>query len=380
MKLGFDSKRLYCNFTGLGNYSRSLVKNLQKIYPENQYNLYTPKVKKTSETALFYENPSFQTYEAKTAFKSFWRSFSITNQLKKDKIDLYHGLSNEIPVNIKKSGIKSMVTIHDLIFKTLPETYPLIDKRIYDLKFRNSCVNADKIIAISNNTKQDIIRFYGIQPEKIEVIYQPCNPLFYDNIDNSESDNVLQNHNIPSEYILYVGSIEKRKNLKEIIEAYQYLQPEFRIPIVVVGGHKNELYKKELYGLIKANGLENKMIWVTDLKDNYSLKSIYQKATVFIYPSFYEGFGLPVAEALLSKTPVITANVSALPEVGGPASFYVDPNNPEELAHAITQVLSDTELRNTMINTGYEYAIQKFSPDRLTQQLMDCYKKTLHDK
>ena len=379
MKLGFDSKRLYCNFTGLGNYSRSLIKNLQKFHPENQYNLYTPELKRTSETAYFYDHPSLQTYEAETVFKSFWRSFSILSQLEKDKIELYHGLSNELPVNIKKSSIKSVVTIHDLIFKTLPETYPPTDRAIYNLKFRNSCLNADRIIAISNNTKNDIIRFYGINPDKIEVIYQSCNPIFYKKDDIKESDNTLQKYNIPSEYILYVGSVEKRKNLRGIIEAYQLLQPENRIPIVIIGGRKGKGYMKELNSLINSCGLENKMFWITDLKDNYSLRRIYQKAMALVYPSFYEGFGLPVVEALLSKIPVITSNVSSLPEAGGPKSFYIDPNSPEEIAYAITQVLNNTELRSIMINTGYKYAIQKFSPDRVTQQLVTCYKKTLHN-
>ena len=380
MNLGFDSKRLYCNFTGLGNYSRSLVKNLHKFKPENQYNLYTPKLKNTTETTFFYDHPSFKTYEPKTAFKSYWRSFSILSQLEKDKIELYHGLSNEVPFNIKRSVVKSVVTIHDLIFKILPKTYPPIDRNIYDVKFRNSCLNSDKIIAISNNTKEDIIKFYGIHPDKIEVIYQSCNPIFYENIEAEENESVFQKYNIPSEYILYVGSVEERKNLMGIIESYQHLQPEFRIPIVIIAGRIEKGYAKGVHDLIKSSGLENKILWITDLKDNYSLQRIYQKSMALVYPSFYEGFGLPVAEALLSNTPVITSNVSSLPEAGGPKSFYVNPDNPEEIASAITQVLSNSELRKTMTETGYEYAIQKFSSDRVTKQLVNCYENMLDNK
>ena len=378
MRIGFDSKRLYCNFTGLGNYSRALVNNLQKFHPKNQYNLYTPKLKSTPETTFFYDHPSFKTYEAKTVFKSFWRSFSILSQLKKDKIELYHGLSNEVPFNIKTSSIKSVVTIHDLIFKMLPKTYHPIDRKIYDVKFHNSCINANKIIAISNNTKKDVIKLYGIHPDKIEVIYQSCNPIFYTNIETEECGNVHQKRNIPSEYILYVGSVEKRKNLMGIIQSYQHLQPENRIPILIIGGKKGKGYLKKVRRLIKSSRLENKILWITDLKDTYSLQSIYKKAMALVYPSFYEGFGLPVVEALLSKIPVITSNVSSLPEAGGPKSFYINPNNPEEIASAISQVLNNSELRKTMIETGYEYAIQKFSPDRVTQQLVNCYEKILY--
>ena len=165
-----------------------------------------------------------------------------------------------------------------------------------------------------------------------------------------------------------------------IIESYQHLQPEFRIPIVIIAGRIEKGYAKGVHNLIKSSGLENKILWITDLKDNYSLQRIYQKSMALVYPSFYEGFGLPVAEALLSNTPVITSNVSSLPEAGGPKSFYVNPDNPEEIASAITQVLSNSELRKTMTETGYEYAIQKFSSDRVTKQLVSCYENTLDNK
>jgi len=380
MRIGFDSKRLYCNFTGLGNYSRTLVKNLYELHSKEAYHLYTPKVNRTPETTFFCDNTHFQTIVAKTFFKSYWRSFSIVNQLKKDNIELYHGLSNEIPLTLKETTIKSIVTIHDLIFKMLPHTYPLIDRNIYDLKFRMSCLNSDRIIAISHNTKNDIVKFYGVNSDKIEVIYQCCNPIFYENTRNTERDNILEMHNIPNEYILYVGSLEKRKNLSGLIEAYQYLKPELRIPIVVVGECKDKGYKKELYHLVRSNRLENKVLYITNLKDNYRLKSIYQKAMALVYPSFYEGFGLPIVEALLSKTPVITSNISALPEAGGPKSFYINPKDAEEIADAITQVLSKTELRRTMIENGYEYAIQTFAPAQVTNQVLNCYERTLCSK
>lgn len=378
MRIGFDSKRLYSNFSGLGNYSRSLVKNVQALYSDNKYFLYSPKIKKTPETTFFYDNTNFKTYLAKTIFKSYWRSFSILNQLKKDGVQLYHGLSNELPLNLKKYDIKSVVTIHDLIFKVLPETYPLIDRNIYDIKFRKACLQADKVIAISNSTKTDIVNFYSINPDKIEVIYQSCSPLFYKPIEQQESISLNDQYNLPNQYLLSVGSIQKRKNLKLIIESYQYLDPEHKLPLVIIGRGKQ--YKKEVIDLISLKGLENKVIWITDLKDNKVLRAIYQKATVLIYPSFYEGFGLPIVEALLSKTPVITSNVSSLPEAGGPNSLYVNPNSPVELAHSITQVLTDTKLRTTMIDEGFKYANQMFSPNRVTKQLVSCYKEILNNK
>jgi glycosyltransferase involved in cell wall biosynthesis len=377
MRIGFDSKRLYCNFTGLGNYSRALVKNVQALYLDNEYFLYSPKIKKTPETNFFYNNSSFKTYLAKTVFKAYWRSFSISSQLKKDGIQLYHGLSNELPVNLKKYNIKSVVTIHDLIFKILPETYPLIDRNIYDFKFRKACLLADKVIAISNSTKTDIVNFYGINPDKIEVVYQSCSPLFYEPIEHQESNSLTEQYKLPNHYILSVGSVEKRKNLKLIIEAYQYLDPDHQVPLVVIG--RGKTYKKEVLDLIASNELEKKVIWITNLKDNKVLRAIYQKASALVYPSFYEGFGLPIVEAMLSKTPVITSNVSSLPEAGGPNSLYINPSSSEELANAITQVLTNSELVIKMIEEGFKYANQMFSPNRVSKQLINCYEEILNE-
>ncbi len=377
MKIGFDSKRLFCNFTGLGNYSRTLLKNLTKYYSDNEYHLYTPKITNNTDTAPFINDINYRTYQSGSINKSLWRSYSIVKQLQKDKIELYHGLSNELPFNINKSDIKSIVSIHDLIFKVYPETYPYFDRKMYDLKFRNSCKNADKIIAISESTKNDIIKLYKIEPDKIEVIYQACNPIYYEIDESKDAKPILQQYGIPNEYLLYVGSIERRKNLKTIINSYEHLPEDLRIPLVVIG--KGNEYMIETKDLIKTKGLEKLIIWTNYFENNNHLKTLYQNAKAFIYPSLYEGFGLPVVEWLLSKTPVITSNTSSLPEAGGPDSLYINPNNAEELALAITKILIDEKFRNTMIEKGYQYAINKFSPAKLSEQMINLYHNTLYN-
>lgn len=377
MKIGFDAKRLYCNFTGLGNYSRSVVKNLQLLFPDNDYHLYTPKRRIDAETDQFYKSPDFHTYIPKTAFKSFWRSYAIVSLLKKDGIELFHGLSNELPANLKQANIASVVTIHDLIFKVLPETYPFIDRQIYNQKVKKACENADCIIAVSESTKKDIVHFYGINPEKIEVVYPSCNPIYYESAEIEDAASILAKYQIPSEYLLSVGTVEKRKNLKLIIEAYALLAPELRIPLVIIGGGKS--YRNEVIALIKEKGLEAHVVWIDKLKDNRHLQAVYQQAKALIYPSRYEGFGLPVVEALLSKTPVITSNISSLPEAGGPSSLLVDPNDASALSSAISQVLTDEDLRNQMIKEGYAYAWETFAPDKLTQQLEELYIRVLRN-
>ncbi len=370
MRIGFDAKRLYCNFTGLGNYSRTILKNLKDFFPEHEYHLYTPEIRINPQTDYFLSGSGFHTFSPENK-KLFWRSHGITNQLKQDRIQIYHGLSNELPANIRKANIKSVVTIHDLIFRIIPQTYPFIDRKIYNLKARYSCRNADTIIAISNNTKNDIIKFYDVDPEKISVVYQSCNPLFYKNENQYNTETIRKKYHLPHEYILSVGTIEKRKNLGLIIKSYQHLSPEMTLPLVVVG--KAKKYIKEVIELIKSYHLENKVIWISQIEDIHDLQSIYQNAEMLVYPSLYEGFGLPVVEALLCRIPVITSNVSSMPEAGGPGSLYINPDDPEEVAGAIRKILESPSLKEKMIREGYSYAVKKFSPEITSHDLIKLY-------
>ncbi len=374
MKIGYDAKRLYSNFTGLGNYSRTLVKNFQNQFPENDYYLYTTKVVNDPETEQFSNSKNFITRISTAIFKSRWRSYAISKQLQKDNIDLYHGLSHEIPFTLKKMGIKSVVTIHDLIFKIYPETYKTVDRKIYEKKFKYSCENADRIVAISESTKQDIIKYYNINPNKIDVVYQSCDPIYFTPISEKDTTEVANKYQLPSKFLLSVGSIIERKNIKVIIESYAHLAPENRIPVVIVGNGKE--YKTEMKALIQSLKLEPHFNWIDNVKSTQDLKAMYHLAFALIYPSIYEGFGLPVAEALLCKTPVITSNVSSLPEAGGPSTLYIDPTNPQELAEKITLLVNDDDLRQKMINSGYEYATNHFLGEQSAKKLMNSYIKT----
>lgn len=370
MKIGFDAKRIFTNSTGLGNYSRSLVSNLQHYFPEHQYHLFSPEARHTEQSASFLHSGNFHIHQSKTRLKSYWRSFSIVKDLAGAGIELYHGLSNELPHHLHREGIKSVVTIHDLIFKIYPETYSLSERLIYDRKFRYACQHADRIVAISENTKQDIVRLYDIDDSKIEVVYQTCNPLFYTLRSTDENKEVLRLLNLPQEYFLYVGSVEERKNLKLIIAAMQQLPERERIPLVIVG--RGGDYKTTCKQLIARQGLEQYFIWL-ELKDNLQLQSLYQCAAALIYPSFYEGFGLPVAEALLSKTPVITAATSSLKEAGGPGAFYIHPEKAEELSAAMLHILRPDDTINDRREKGYAYAHETFAPEVLTGQLIRLY-------
>lgn len=370
LRIGFDGKRAANNLTGLGNYSRSLIEALSKQFPENQYLVYSPKVKSSRQIDAFFEAENIQ-LKLPINGTFLWRSLNILKDLLRDKVQVFHGLSHEIPFAIQHTKIKSIVTIHDLIFLRYPQYYKFIDRKLYEWKSRSACKRAGQIIAISEKTKADIIEFYGINPEKIEVIYQSCDDSFKTAFPQTTLDKIRTTYKLPQKYLLNVGTIENRKNLKLIVQALKDVNEEYKL--VVIG--KKTAYFKEVEKEIKLLGLGDRIIFLKNIPFA-DLPGIYQMASVFVYPSFYEGFGIPIIEALYSGIPTIAAIGSCLEEAGGPDSIYVNPNDPEGLSAEITRVLSSSTLQNEMKEKGLEF-VQKFNSPLVTQQLMHCYQKVL---
>lgn len=364
MQIGYDAKRYFNNLSGLGNYSRDLVRIMQTHYPENNYLLYTPRRPKHLPAALNVRFPEHGLLNK--LLPSYWRSKGIVADLKRDAIDLFHGLSGEIPVGLQKTGVKSVVSIHDLIFLRLPELYKPIDRFIYTKKFKYAAQQADKIVAISQQTKADLIEFFGTSPEKIDVIYQGCHPAFKQEISTEEAQRIRQKYHLPKDYILNVGSIEPRKNALQIVKAIR----ELDIPLVIVG--KETAYWDKIKEYIAAHHLSNRVLF-PKVDSMLDLAVLYKQASLFVYPSSYEGFGIPIIEALYSGTPVITSKSGVFPEAAGPSSYFIDPDNVEEMTHAITHVLSSTDKQQEMRENGRLY-VQQFDDDVLAKQWMACYK------
>jgi glycosyltransferase involved in cell wall biosynthesis len=372
MRIGFDAKRAFFNKSGLGSYSRNLIQGLADKYPENEYLLYTPALNpelfEPTEESIRIQSPKRLIHRM---FGSYWRSFYLSKQLPKDNLDIYHGLSHEIPYGFPKKQVKSIVTIHDLIFLRLPHMYRLIDRTIYEQKFRYSCQTADRIVAVSRQTADDIVEFFGIAPEKIDVVYQGCNVVFNTEVSLIEKEILRMKYLLPKSFILYVGTIEERKNLLTLIKAMHYGKIE--MPLVVIGKHTP--YLNKIIEFIERHSLIN--IIFCDVVQNQDLPGIYQLADLFVYPSIFEGFGIPILEALYSRVPVITSASSSMTEVGGNYTVYVDPNNVEEMAAAIKKVLQDRELQEKMITEGYRHA-RSFDAEKVTANMMQVYNKVIH--
>ena len=362
MRIGFDAKRLYNNFTGLGNHSRTTIDILTAEFPDNEYYLYTPKVKLNDVTRPYLEREGCRTIQPNGLMRgSAWRTYGLVSDLKSDGIELFHGLSNEMPAGMFHSGIASVVTIHDVAFRTFPDMYHWIDRKIYNRKWQYACNHADRIIAISECTKMDVLKFYNVPEHKVSVVYQPVSPCYYTPVER-DSD--------VSPYMLYVGSVNSRKNLLGIVKAMELMPKDLQVPLKVVGG--GGAYKQTVMEYIATHNMEHLFEW-TETMNNSELQRLYTNALLLVYPSFYEGFGLPVVEAQLCGCPVVTSNVSSLPEAGGPYALQADPNSPEDICNQMVKLLTDEEFRHARSDGGRQYAMQTFHPSVLARQLMGIY-------
>lgn len=369
MLIAYDAKRVLHNFTGLGNYSRFVITNMRQFFPENTYRLFADSLTFSEKLEPEFKDESL--YVTNKEHKKLWRSWRIIQDIQKEKVDIYHGLSNELPFHINKTRTKSVVTIHDLIFLKYPQFYPLLDRVIYNLKAKYACKVADKIVAVSECTKKDIIDYYQISPEKIEVVYQGCFSIFKQKRSKEEITEIKRKHALPDHYLLSVGSIEERKNLLLVLKAIKEIP---NIHLVAIGKQQKK-YAKVLNAHISKYGLTGRV----HLKSGIplaDLPAIYQGAAVFVYPSLYEGFGIPILEALCSGIPVIGATGSCLEEAGGAHSIYVNPHDEQELVMQLHRLLSNQELADKMINEGYKYST-RFSDEACTKNMMKVYQSLL---
>lgn len=368
MRIGYDAKRLFCNHRGLGNYSRDLIRILNEYYPENQYDLYTPKIKidvpvNPRNTHIIQPSGIYKILPS-----SVWRSVGLKSEIKQMGDEIFHGLSQELPIGIEKLAVKKVITFHDAIFIRYPELYPSSYRKVFTMKNMQSCKIADRIIAISEQSKRDAIDFFHADPAKIDVVYQGCNNIFRQKFTSDEIHQVKIKYNLPSDYLLFVGAIEPRKNIAAILQAIY--REKVEVPLIVVGRRTD--YAQELLKLIAELGLSRQVYFLHNVETK-DLPILYQLAQLFVYPSIFEGFGIPILEALCSQTPVITSTGSCFEETGGANSLYVNPQNAEEIGVAIQTVLTDSTLQNTMKRKGLLFS-EKFTDDKIADRLMITYR------
>ena len=375
MIIGFDAKRIVRNGTGLGSYSRTLVNNLIVQCPEDtELRLYAPDkgidaLRNQIKSGVTWCYPSLFSplfSLLSPLMKPYWRSHGIVNDLKRDGVEVFHGLSGELPIGLRKAGIKGVVTIHDLIFLRHPEWYNPVDVMFYKWKFHKTLKEATKIIAISECTKRDIIHYGDIDPERIEIIYQSFSPQFkqnsspQNNTASEENSSLFTLNSSLKRYILSVGTVEERKNLGLAVKALDYLPDN--VHLVAVGrqtDYAKSLPKHPRLHLMGQLPIEE-------------LTALYDGAEAFVYPSRYEGFGIPIIEAISRGLPVVACTGSCLEEAGGPDSIYVDPDDAQAMANAIKSVLKGAPDREQRIERSKEY-IKRFEGNDVAAQVMQLY-------
>ena len=368
MKVGFDAKRAFLNSSGLGNYSRNTLNALRDYFPDHQYVLFTPGINEE----LFTNYNEFDVISPDSSvskiFKSLWRSFSVSRQLKNHELDVFHGLSNELPEGIHKTDVPAIVTIHDLIFMEFPQFYKSIDRKIYYAKVKYACGAAKKIIAISTQTKDDLIKYFKVDPAKIEVVFQSVSPVFFE---PKETGDLFKKYELKKDYILSVGTIEPRKNPMAVLKAVK--EKKLDVQVVFVG--KPTDYSFELLKFVSDNKMDEQVKLLSNIPRK-ELAGLYRNAQLSVYLSIYEGFGLPVIEAMASGCPVITSNVSCLPETAGDAAILCSPSNEEELGKQIRDILTSDVNRKALIQKGNERA-KLFHPEYFSQKMISLYSELL---
>ena len=377
MKIGFDAKRVFSNFTGLGNYSRFVVRALSTHYPQHEYWLYAPKEPQHPEAEELVKQANIRVGLPSSTIKSlklgaFWRSVSLGKVASKNKVQLLHGLSNELPFG-KSAKLKKIVTIHDLLFVRYPQLYKLLDIGIYKQKTRWACRQADKVIAVSQQTANDLVEFLHVPEEKIEVVYQGCHQSFRKEYESYVLDRISTKYKLPQDFILNVGTIEERKNALLIVKALAALKNKLSMPLVIVG--KATAYKEEIIKYARQHDLLDRVYFRHDVTFE-DLPKVYQLSEMFVYPSVFEGFGIPILEALCSRVPVISSQGSCFAEAGGPNSIYVNPTSAEELAEAILRIINNPTMGTKMIIDGVAHSL-KFEENKIAKDLMEVYEKTL---
>ena len=364
MKIAFDAKRAFNNLTGLGNYSRSVITSISSILKKDKLYLATPKLTNHIFKA---DHKNIKIITPRKFYnKHYWRFRGINPQLDNLNIDIYHGLSNEIPY---KMNIKSVVTIHDLLFLKYPSFYNYIDRKIYYIKSKLACEYANKIIATSKQTKADIINYFNINEDKIHVIYQSCNQAFI-NHSNDHTYDTFNQKELKDPFILYVGSIEKRKNLIFLLKAIKKIK---EIKLICVGKKGN--YYQKVAQFIDHNQLKHKVKFL-NIHDSEKLAHIYRHSRGLVYPSIDEGFGIPIIEGMYSKIPVITSNQPIFKEIGGAHSYYFEKDNLNSLIETIKSVWLDSIERNSRIEKNFNY-VQKFNEMEQARQIIQLYKSIL---
>jgi glycosyltransferase involved in cell wall biosynthesis len=351
---------------GISWYIHNLLEHLPQVDPQIAYTVFASNWRLGDVPGLHLRISPLPTH--RPPVRIFWEQVIQPYALRRSRADLCHGPAF---VGAVVSACPLVVTVHDLSFLLYPEAFRTLNRLYLKTFTRQSVRRAKRVIAVSDSTKRDLVRYYGIAPTKVDVIYNGVDGSFHP-LPAEHVDAFREERHLPDRFILFVGTLEPRKNVANLIQAYAQLPPD-RPPLMLIGG-RGWLYD-EIYERIEALNLSDEIQFVGYVPPD-DLPWWYNAAELFVYPSLYEGFGLPPLEAMACGTPVITSSSSSLPEVVGQAGMLVDPNDSQMLADAMQHVLSDTDARTRMKAAGVERA-KGFSWEQTARHTLGSYRLAL---
>lgn len=375
MIIGYDAKRAFRNNSGLGNYSRMVIGGVcREGHGMVKSLLFTPTTK-GRHTHYFDDIQEVEVRQPRGLWAmagGLWRSVWSGLCVRREGVDIYHGLSHELPFFLG-NGVKKVVTMHDLIVRRYPEFFKPVDRIIHRLKMRHACRVADMVIAISEQTKCDLVDLMHVPEEKIRVVYQSCDPIFWNppSATLPPSPSAVQ---LPERYIIAVGTVEERKNQVAAVRALALLPED--VCLVVVGRPRGN-YPQQVRRVAKELGVDHRVIFLQNAAFS-DFPALYRGAVASVYMSVFEGFGIPVLESLCCDCPVVTSNVSSMPEAGGDAALYAAPDDYRTLAAHLSRLLSDPAFRTSQIEKGRTQRL-KFVPEKVSQDMLALYRSLLHD-
>lgn len=357
MKIGIDGSRAFLKQkTGIEQYSFEVIKHLKDKLDGHQVILY---VKSDASLEGFVAPENWRIKAIK--WKYFWTQAGLSLEMLLCPVDVLFVPSHTVPLISPKNTV---VTIHGLEYEILPSAYYFWERLYMRLSIKNSCRWANKIIAVSENTKKDLAALYRVPEDKIKVVYEGVS-------ERSQISN--PNFQIDEKILLFVGRLEERKNVAGIIRAFGILKEKYKIPhkLILAGkfGYEKERIRKEIDNsdfrsdIILAGFVSEKEKW-----------ALLGKADIFLFPTFYEGFGLPILEAQSVGTPVVASNNSSVPEVAGDAAILADPQNAEQIAEAAYSIISDEKLRKELVEKGY-VNVKRFSWDKCASEIAETFMK-----
>lgn len=376
MHIAIDGRTIVRNRTGVGVYAERLVQAMLRLDQKNTYTLFLleddPIIAGSNLTKVM------ATRYAGMGPNRFWENLVLPRYLAKNHVDIYFCPAYVLPVlrrrrSISKSRTRFVVTIHDLVGFVYPETFT-IKMRLWQRLFVGNAVRvADRILADSEATKKDILRFYSLDPDLINVVYPPVGEQFQPVTDPETIENIRKTHELPEKFILYVGTLEPRKNVASLARGYARLPRELRDRYALILAGAPGWYSAEIIKEIESLQMPDR-IRMIGYVDRRILAGLYSMASVFAYLSVYEGFGSPPLEAMACGTPVLSSHSSSLPEAVGGAGILVDPHNIDEISAQLTRLLTDDSVRMKLSQAGPSRA-QQFSALEKAREVLGIFEE-----